>query len=126
MVEPIPLRGVTHQPEVIGLWHIRLTVAGERVEPGVIADAMADLAGQSPFLTSIRYDEVHAQISYWDEADVLDDVAALALRLWHDHRRDASLPDWRPVGLEVLDRASYAAVHRGHPTSLPTGDVRHF
>lgn len=125
MVEPIPLRGRTEVQDLSGLWHIRLTVAGERVPSEAIAAAMADLAAQSPFLTSIRYDESHAEICYWDEAEVLDDAAAMALRLWHDHRRDAGLPDWRPTGLEVLDRETFLAGDRGGPAVM-TGDVRRF
>lgn len=126
MGRTIRLRGRIDAPEQTGLWHIRLTVAGEQVSPEAIAAAMHDLAEHSPFLTSIRYDELHAEICYWDEAEVLDDAAAMALRLWNDHRRDACLPDWRPTGLEVLDRASFVASHGGRPAALPTGDVRPF
>lgn len=90
-----------------GLWHVNLVVGGPSLPPDVVSTAMHRLSDPSPFLASIRYDARHAQISYWDEGDVLDDVAAMALRLWHDNRREADLPQWGPMGLTVLDRESY-------------------
>ena len=53
-----------------------------------------------------RYAADRAELRFWDEAEDVDDVAALALRLWGDHRDSAGLPSWGVVGLEVLDRAT--------------------
>ena len=35
------------------------------------------------------------------------DAAAMALRLWGEHRVTAQLPPWEIVGLEVVDRPTY-------------------
>lgn len=108
------------------LWHVRLTVAGQPHDLAEVKDAMHRLDELARFLTAIRYDRRHAEVTYWDEGDVLEDVAALALRLWMDNRADAQLPDWRPIGLEVLDRDSFLARGLAEPTAAVTGDVRPF
>ncbi len=124
---PTPLRVSDSEREPQpGLWHVRLTVAGPSVAKPLIAKAFRRLAQQSPFLTSIRYDSSHAEVSYWDEADDLDDVAAMALRMWSDHRGDAGLPDWRTTGLEVLERETFLVRGSGEPHMTVTGDVRPF
>ncbi|GMA85704.1 hypothetical protein GCM10025868_09540 [Angustibacter aerolatus] len=56
-------------------------------------------------------------LRYWDEAEDVDDAAALALRLWGDHRAACGLPSWRVVGLEVLDRDTVHARGAGRPAS---------
>jgi hypothetical protein len=96
------------------LWHVTLTVAGDAVDPTALRDALERLAAERPFMVSMRYGLDRAELRYWDEAEDLDDAAALALRLWGDHRASAHLPDWKVVGLEVLDR----------PTMLARGDER--
>ena len=52
----------------------------------------------------MRFAQDRAEITYWDEADSLVDVASLALRLWNEYRADAALPAWEVVGLEVVER----------------------
>ncbi|MFV0457694.1 MAG: hypothetical protein ACK5MT_02830 [Actinomycetales bacterium] len=126
MPEPTPLHGRGRRPRAVGLWRVCLTVAGEVRSLDEVAEAMARLDHQSPFLAAIRYDTRHARITYWDEADVLEDAAAMALRLWLDHRDSAGLPDWKPIGLEVLDRQTYVARGAPEPTVAVTGDIRPF
>jgi len=91
------------------LWHVTLTVAGDPIDPTDLRDALERLAAERPFMVSMRYGLDRAEMRYWDEADDIDDAAALALRLWGDHRASAHLPDWRVVGLEVLDRSTMLA-----------------
>jgi hypothetical protein len=99
------------QPDVgePALWHVTLTVAGDGVDPEGLRDALERLAAERPFMVSMRYGLDRAELRYWDEADDIDDAAALALRLWGDHRASAQLPDWHVVGLEVLDRQTMLA-----------------
>src|SRR3712207_8690624 len=47
----------------------------------------------------------------------VDDAAALALRLWGDHRVSCELPGWREVGLEVLNRDTVRARGAGRPAN---------
>ena len=49
-----------------------------------------------------------AEVRYWEEAGNCGDAAALALRLWGEHRASAELPAWQVLGLEVVDES----VHR--------------
>ena len=86
------------------LWHVTVTVAGTPVEPLIVRAALQRLSEQRPFLSSLRFNADRAEISYWDEADTLVDVASLALRLWNEYRESASLPFWEVVGLEVVER----------------------
>jgi hypothetical protein len=50
----------------------------------------------------------------------------MALRLWNDLRASAGLPEWRAVGLEVLDRETLRS--RGDrvqiPPALVLGEVK--
>lgn len=111
------------------LWHVTVTFAGVPVDPAALRSGLEQLAHERPFLVSARYAADRVEIRYWDEADDVDDAAALALRLWADHRESSGLPDWRAVGLEVLDRGT---VHeRGErseasliPSTLVLGEVR--
>ncbi len=114
---------VVRQPP---LWHVRLTLAGRALEMAEVEAAMHRLDEQARFLTAIRFDRRHAEVTYWDEGEVLEDVAAMALRLWVDNQDEAGLPDWRPVGLEVLDRETFLARGLGEPSAAVTGDVRPF
>ncbi|MDI2127402.1 hypothetical protein [Yinghuangia seranimata] len=86
------------------MWHITLTVAGQAVPPDDIRRALERLAHDHPFLLAGRYATDQAEIRYWEEARDLQDAAALALRLWGEHRRSAGLPQWEIIGLEVVDR----------------------
>lgn len=69
--------------------------------------ALEQLANDHPFLLTSRYAADHAEIRYWEEARDLHDAAAIALRLWGEHRSSANLPPWETVGLEVIDRDTY-------------------
>jgi hypothetical protein len=111
------------------IWHVTLTVSGTPVPLSELRAGLERLHQERPFLLSARYAEDHAEVRYWEEARDVDDAAALALRLWGEHRRTAALPPWKVVGLEVVDRITYQrrAVH-GEPTPalVPAGGVRPF
>ncbi|MEO3754893.1 hypothetical protein [Streptomyces sp. B6B3] len=89
------------------LWHIILSVAGPATPPADVRRGLERLAHDHPFLLTSRYAADHAEIRYWEEARDLHDAAALALRLWGEHRRTAQLPPWEIVGLEVVGRETY-------------------
>lgn len=91
-----------HAP--LPLWHVRVTMGGDPTDPEQLRMALERLCLASPFLAGVRYDATRAEITYWDEAEDADDAAALALRVWNDHRRGVGLPHWHVVGLEVVDR----------------------
>lgn len=101
-----------------------MTFAGAPVDPAALAASLRTLVEEQPFLASVRYSAERAEISYWDEAEDLDDAASLGLRLWSEHRRSADLPDWRPVGLEVTDRETLRARGQKVPGPSSAGDVR--
>ena len=106
------------------LWHVTVTVAGAEHDPDVVRAAMARLSEERPFLHSLRYSSDHAEIRYWEEARDLHDAAAVALRLWGEHRSSAGLPPWEIVGLEVIDRETYRqrlAEGYGSPPAAPVG-----
>ena len=110
------------------MWHVTLTVVGEAVPAAQIRDALERLTGEQPFLLSARYAEDRAELRYWEEARDLEDAAALALRLWGEHRRTAELPAWKVAGLEVVDRATFQrrAMDTPAPALVPAGGVRPF
>ncbi|MFF9129689.1 hypothetical protein [Streptomyces sp. NPDC014806] len=89
------------------LWHVTLSVSGEPAPLPELRRALEQLAHDHPFLLTSRYAADHAEIRYWEEARDLHDAAAVALRLWGEHRRTAGLPAWEIVGLEVIDRETY-------------------
>ena len=89
------------------LWHVTLSVSGEEAPLGELRRALEQLAHDHPFLLTSRYAPDHAEIRYWEEARDLHDAAAVALRLWGEHRQTAGLPPWEIVGLEVIDRQTY-------------------
>ncbi|HET7173840.1 MAG TPA: hypothetical protein VFI30_06145 [Nocardioidaceae bacterium] len=91
------------------LWHVRLTVAGDPQDVLLTHAALLRLRAESPFMHSLRYDEARAEVSYWEEGADMLDAASLALRLWGEHRLSAALPDWKVVGLEVVERDTYQA-----------------
>ena len=86
------------------LWHVTVTVAGDKVEPLIVRNALRRLSDQRPFLHSLKYAGDGAEVQYWEEASSLLDASSLALRVWNEHRASAGLPRWEVVGLEVLER----------------------
>ena len=74
------------------LWHVTLTVGGEPMESTLVKAALERLSGEQPFLLSGRYGVDRAEVHYWEEAPECADAAALALRLWGEHRASAGLP----------------------------------
>ncbi|MFC4503276.1 MULTISPECIES: hypothetical protein [Streptomyces] len=97
----------TRPSDVPRLWHVTLSVSGEKAPLGEVRRALEQLAHDHPFLLTSRYAPDHAEIRYWEEARDLHDAAAVALRLWGEHRQTAGLPPWEIVGLEVIDRQTY-------------------
>ncbi|MEU9431972.1 hypothetical protein [Streptomyces sp. NPDC048252] len=93
--------------DVPRLWHVTLSVSGEEAPLKEVRRAIEQLAHDHPFLLTSRYAGDHAEIRYWEEARDLHDAAAVALRLWGEHRQTAGLPPWEIVGLEVIDRQTY-------------------
>ena len=112
----------------VGMWHVTLTVGGDPVEAELIREGLERLTHERPFLLSARYAPDRAEVRYWEEARDVDDAAALALRLWGEHRLTASLPSWRVTGLEVVDRATFQrrAMDSPAPALVPAGGVRPF
>lgn len=103
------------------LWHVTVTYAGPAVDPVRLRNGLQRLTEESPFLASARYADDRVEVRYWDEAEDIDDAAAMALRLWNEHRDSTGLPDWHVVGLEVLDRATVR--DRGDRGDVPVGLV---
>lgn len=93
--------------EAVRLWHVTVTVAGDPVEPLVVRNALRRLSDQRPFLHSLKYNAVRAEIQYWEEAETLLDASSLALRVWNEYRDSAGLPRWEVVGLEVIERTVF-------------------
>ncbi|NEB80485.1 hypothetical protein G3I40_35545 [Streptomyces sp. SID14478] len=89
------------------LWHITLSVSGAEAPLTEVRRGLEQLAHDHPFLLTSRYAVDHAEIRYWEEARDLHDAAAVALRLWGEHRQTSQLPPWEIVGLEVIDRQTY-------------------
>jgi hypothetical protein len=87
-------------------WHVTLTLSGEAWDVAAVRDALTRLLEERPFLQSCTYAVDTAEVRYWEQAENLEDAAAMALRLWGEHRRSAALPPWVVVGLEVVDRAT--------------------
>ena len=106
------------------LWHITLSVSGAEAPLKEVRRGLEQLAHDHPFLLTSRYANDHAEIRYWEEARDLHDAAAVALRLWGEHRSSAQLPPWEIVGLEVIDRQTYhqrIAEGYGPPPAAPVG-----
>ncbi|GGZ18498.1 hypothetical protein GCM10010365_43390 [Streptomyces poonensis] len=93
--------------EASRLWHVTLSVSGGEAPLKEVRRGLEQLAHDHPFLLTSRYANDHAEIRYWEEARDLHDAAAVALRLWGEHRQSAQLPPWEIVGLEVIDRETY-------------------
>ncbi|MGG7573790.1 hypothetical protein [Streptomyces sirii] len=110
--------------EASRLWHITLSVSGAEAPLKEVRRGLEQLAHDHPFLLTSRYANDHAEIRYWEEARDLHDAAAVALRLWGEHRSTAKLPPWEIVGLEVIDRETYhqrIAEGYGLPPASPVG-----
>ncbi|MCI3269702.1 hypothetical protein ABZ848_19535 [Streptomyces sp. NPDC047081] len=106
------------------LWHVTLSVSGKEAPLKEVRRGLEQLAHDHPFLLTSRYANDHAEIRYWEEARDLHDAAAVALRLWGEHRQTAKLPPWEIVGLEVIDRETYhqrLAEGYGPPPASPVG-----
>ncbi|MBW9206519.1 hypothetical protein KV102_13045 [Mumia sp. zg.B53] len=86
------------------MWHVTLTVAGTPFADEAVRSAMLRLRDEHAFLHSLRYDVDRAEICYWEQAPDMLDVAAMAMRVWSEHRDSAGLPPWAVVGLEILER----------------------
>lgn len=126
-------RSDTHAPsrapepertETSRLWHVTLSVAGVETPLARIRRSLERLAHDHPFLLTSRYANDHAEVRYWEEARDLHDAAAVALRLWGEHRSTADLPPWEIVGLEVVGRETYhqrVAEGYGPPPVTPLG-----
>ncbi|WP_405013349.1 hypothetical protein [Kitasatospora sp. NBC_01539] len=89
------------------LWHVVLSVAGRTTPLTELRSGLEQLAHDHSFFLTARYAADHAEIRYWEQARDLHDAAAVALRLWGEHKASANLPPWEIVGLEVVDRATY-------------------
>ncbi|MFD7661416.1 hypothetical protein [Streptomyces sp. NPDC059788] len=100
-------RPAAERREASRLWHVTLSVSGAEAPVQEVRRALEQLAHDHPFLLTSRYAGDHAEIRYWEEARDLHDAAAVALRLWGEHRSTAGLPPWEIVGLEVVDRETY-------------------
>ncbi|MGW4378560.1 hypothetical protein [Kitasatospora sp. NPDC004531] len=105
-------RGVEEQedvrePEQGRLWHVVLSVAGAAAPLPELRASLEKLAHDHSFFLTARYAADHAELRYWEEARDLHDAAAIALRLWGEHKASAKLPAWEIVGLEVVDRPTY-------------------
>ncbi|MFY0406248.1 hypothetical protein [Solicola sp. PLA-1-18] len=89
------------------LWHVTVTVAGRPHDQGQVREAMDRLRVEHAFLHSLRYASDRAELCYWEQAPEMLDAAAMAMRVWLEHRESAGLPQWEIVGLEVLERDMY-------------------
>ncbi|MFF7592803.1 hypothetical protein ACFZCK_35525 [Kitasatospora purpeofusca] len=94
-------------PDQARLWHVVLSVAGPVTPLTELRAGLERLAHDHSFFLTARYAADHAEIRYWEQARDLHDAAAIALRLWGEHKATAKLPPWEIVGLEVVDRATY-------------------
>ncbi|WP_406198512.1 hypothetical protein OH807_14575 [Kitasatospora sp. NBC_01560] len=94
-------------PEQARLWHVVLSVSGPVTPLPELRAGLERLAHDHSFFLTARYAADHAEIRYWEQARDLHDAAAIALRLWGEHKATAKLPPWEIVGLEVVDRATY-------------------
>ncbi len=77
------------------------------MDVSLVRSALERLSEERAFLLSGRYGVERAEVMYWEEARDCGDAAALALRLWGEHRESAGLPDWHVLGVEVVDRVVF-------------------
>lgn len=104
----VPMKPLAH-------WYVTLTLAGDPWPEQEISDALQRLMEERPLLQSCRYSADTLELRYWEQAEDVGDAAALALRLWSEHRKSAGLPDWQLVGLEVVDRNTFHRRLEGAP-----------
>jgi len=90
------------------MWHITVTVTGEPHDLDEVRAGLERLIEERPFLLTVRYQADRAEVRYWEQATDILDAASLALRVWNEHRDSAGLPQWEVIGLEVLDRETFA------------------
>ena len=91
--------------------------------------ALERLTHEQPFLLSARYAADRAELRYWEEARDLEDAAALALRLWGEHRRHrrAARRGGSPASRWSTGPPSSAArMDSPAPALVPAGGVRPF
>jgi hypothetical protein len=106
-VRPAAPRATEEDSSRSRLWHVVLSVAGRPTPLTELKRGLEQLAhDHTPFMTA-RYAADHGEIRYWEQAEDLQDAAAMALRLWGEHKASAQLPPWEVIGLEVVDRATY-------------------
>jgi hypothetical protein len=86
------------------LWHVTITLRGEPHDPSKLQAALERLQHERPFLHSVRFERTSVELQYWEEAEDMLDAASLAMRVWYEHRESCGLPDWKLVGMEVLER----------------------
>jgi hypothetical protein len=98
---------VTEAGPLPQLWHVTLTVSGDSTDGSTLRAGLERLTHERPFFLLARYACDRVELRYWEEARDLDDAAALALRLWGEHRITSGLPAWHVVGLEVIDRDTF-------------------
>ena len=116
-----------HGPHGDPLWHVTLTLFGEHAPMDEVREAVERLREELPFMIGGRVGTDRVVLRYVDEAPDLLEASRLALGLWIEHRESADLPDWDPVGLEVIDRDLYHdrfAHGWGHPPLHRTRDIR--
>jgi hypothetical protein len=106
------------------LWHVTLTVAGDRQQPEDVLAALERLSAERPFFLSGRYAGERAELRYWEEASDCSDACAMALRVWFEHRESAALPPWSVVALEVVARDEHQ--RRDGAGLAPAGGWRPF
>jgi len=106
------------------MWHVTLTLCGDSTDAERLRAALVRLTHERPFLLFARYACDRAELRYWEEARDLDDAAALALRLWGEHRITSGLPAWRVVGLEVIDRDTFQRRATSRDGAEPMAAVR--
>lgn len=99
------------------LWHVMLTVGGEPIDSTLVKAALERLSSEQPFLLSGRYSNRRVEVRYWEEASDCADAAAMALRLWGEHRHTAGLPAWQVLGVEVVERELFQS--RGGDSVVP-------
>ncbi|HEY8454258.1 MAG TPA: hypothetical protein VIL34_01580 [Actinopolymorphaceae bacterium] len=90
------------------MWHVTVTVGGKAHDVDELRAGLERLVSEQPFLLTIRYRQDRVEVRYWEQAATILDAASLALRLWNEHRDSARLPRWEVIGLEVLDRETFA------------------
>ncbi|MDP9432201.1 MAG: hypothetical protein M3P91_05695 [Actinomycetota bacterium] len=110
-----------HAAQPNALWRVTLTVGGSPQPAESVRAGLEQLAQERPFLLSGRYAADRAEINYYEEAETCSDACALALRVWGEHRRTASLPPWTVIGLEVVSSELHQSRSDGY--SAPLGLV---